>query len=105
MSDKYSDVIIPMTIIHRFECAMENTKNSVVEQFDFDSSTPEKVLKKYLGFNFIIQVHIPYVDKSIIILKNADDILQIIKEKKHAKSEIRVRSGVSIHRQTDRHGI
>ena len=29
-SDKYKDVIIPMVIIRRFECALESTKDAVV---------------------------------------------------------------------------
>ena len=32
-SDKYKDVIIPMVIIRRFECALAPTKQKVVEQF------------------------------------------------------------------------
>ena len=34
MPDKYGDVVIPMTIIRRIECALSATKNAVVvEQF------------------------------------------------------------------------
>ncbi|MCI5752260.1 MAG: type I restriction-modification system subunit M N-terminal domain-containing protein [Oscillospiraceae bacterium] len=33
-SDKYKDVIIPMVIIRRFECALETTKAAVVEKLD-----------------------------------------------------------------------
>ena len=32
-SDKYKDVIIPMVIIRRFECALEGNKQAVVEQY------------------------------------------------------------------------
>ncbi len=52
MPDKYGDVIIPMTIIRRFECALEKTKDLVVNTFDSDPSTPEKSLKKIAGFQF-----------------------------------------------------
>lgn len=31
MPDKYGDVIIPMTIIRRFECALEKTKEKIVK--------------------------------------------------------------------------
>lgn len=34
MPDKYGDVIIPMTIIRRLECALEPTKKAVVAQFE-----------------------------------------------------------------------
>ena len=37
MPDKYGDVIIPMTIIRRFECALADTKDKVV--FDLYSGT------------------------------------------------------------------
>ena len=33
MPDKYGDVIIPMVIIRRFECTLEDTKSAVVEKF------------------------------------------------------------------------
>ena len=33
MPDKYGDVIIPMTIIRRLECALENTKAKVLEKY------------------------------------------------------------------------
>ena len=32
-SDKYKDVIIPMVIIRRFECALANTKQDVVTKY------------------------------------------------------------------------
>ncbi len=32
-SENYKDVIIPMTILRRFECALAPTKAKVVEQF------------------------------------------------------------------------
>ena len=34
-SDKYKDVIIPMVIIRRFECALEATKDAVVANGGF----------------------------------------------------------------------
>ena len=33
MPDKYGDVVIPMTIIRRFECALEERKDEVVKKF------------------------------------------------------------------------
>ena len=33
MPDKYGDVIIPMTIIRRLECALASTKDKVVSEF------------------------------------------------------------------------
>ncbi len=51
-SDKYRDVIIPMAIIRRFECALEKTKAKVVEQFEKDPSYPVKALQKLAGHQF-----------------------------------------------------
>ena len=52
MPDKYGDVIIPMTIIRRFECALENTKQQVVEQFEKNPDYPSKAFEKISGFQF-----------------------------------------------------
>ena len=41
-SDKYKDVIIPMVIIRRFECALEATKQAVVEQYKKNPAYPAK---------------------------------------------------------------
>lgn len=51
-SDKYKDVIIPMTIIRRFECALAPTKKKVVEKFKADPSYPAKAMCKLSGFQF-----------------------------------------------------
>ena len=52
MPDKYGDVIIPMVILRRFECALENTKDDVIKQYeDFPTIAP-KVLCKKSGFQF-----------------------------------------------------
>ena len=52
MPDKYGDVIIPFTILRRFECTLEPTKKQVVEEFEKDTSIPEKSLKKTSGYQF-----------------------------------------------------
>ena len=41
-SDKYKDVIIPMVIIRRFECALGATKQAVVEQYKKNPAYPAK---------------------------------------------------------------
>ncbi len=51
-SDKYKDVIIPMTILRRFECALAPTKKAVVEQFEKNRNYPEKALQHLSGFQF-----------------------------------------------------
>jgi len=51
-SDKYKDVIIPMVIIRRFECALDKTKAAVVEQFKKNPNYPAKAMCRISGFQF-----------------------------------------------------
>ena len=51
-SDKYKAVIIPMVIIRRFECALENTKQAVVEQYKKNPAYPAKAMCRVSGFQF-----------------------------------------------------
>lgn len=51
-SDKYKDVIIPMTIIRRFECALEATKEKVLKAYKANPQTPAKILRRHSGFSF-----------------------------------------------------
>ena len=52
MPDKYGDVVIPMTILRRFECALESTKQAVVDQFKKMPSYPAKAMQKISGYQF-----------------------------------------------------
>lgn len=51
-SDKYKDVIIPMVIIRRFECALENTKQAVVKQYKKNPAYPAKAMCRVSGYQF-----------------------------------------------------
>lgn len=51
-SDKYKDVIIPMVIIRRFECALAATKDTVVEKFKKNPNLPAALLEKASGYPF-----------------------------------------------------
>ena len=51
-SDKYKDVIIPMVIIRRFECALAPTKQKVVETFNINPHYPAKAMYRISGFPF-----------------------------------------------------
>ena len=51
-SDKYKDVIIPMVIIRRFECALSATKDKVVEQYKKNPAYPAKAMCRISGFQF-----------------------------------------------------
>ncbi len=52
LPEEYQDVIIPMTIIRRFECALAPTKDKVVEQFKANPNFPAKAMYKVSGFQF-----------------------------------------------------
>lgn len=51
-SDKYKDVIIPMVIIRRFECALEETKQDVVEQYKKNPAYPAKAMCRISKYQF-----------------------------------------------------
>lgn len=51
-ADKYKDVIIPMTIIRRFECALEQSKQAVVDQFKKNPNFPAKAFYRLTGYEF-----------------------------------------------------
>lgn len=51
-SDKYKDVIIPMTIIRRFECALAHTKQKVLKQYRKNPDFPAKAMYRVSGFQF-----------------------------------------------------
>lgn len=51
-SDKYRDVVIPMIIIRRFECALAETKDGVVAVYTKNPGIPAAVLEQISGFVF-----------------------------------------------------
>lgn len=51
-ADKYKDVIIPMTIIRRLECALEATKDAVCTVYEEDNTTPDAILKQVSSYPF-----------------------------------------------------
>jgi type I restriction enzyme M protein len=51
-SDKYKNVVIPMIVIRRLECALDKTKSEVVTVYEKNRSIPEDVLKQKAGFKF-----------------------------------------------------
>ena len=52
MPDHYGDVIIPMTIIRRFECALEPTKAEIVAQYKKNPTHPAIAAYKTTGYQF-----------------------------------------------------
>lgn len=52
MPNKYGDVIIPMTIIRRFECALEKTKEDVVRKHNEKPDYPAKAFYRMTGYEF-----------------------------------------------------
>ncbi|MBU5668586.1 type I restriction-modification system subunit M [Peptoniphilus sp. MSJ-1] len=52
MPDKYGDVIIPMTIIRRFECVLEDTKEEVVKTYEKNKNYPAFAMYQISGKQF-----------------------------------------------------
>lgn len=52
MPDKYGDVIIPMTVIRRFECVLEPTKEKVVATYEENKAYPARALARIAGKQF-----------------------------------------------------
>ena len=50
--DKYKDVIIPMIILRRLECALAPTKKAVVNAFKKNPAAPAQLLCKKSGYQF-----------------------------------------------------
>lgn len=52
LPDKYGDVIIPMTIIRRFESVLQPTKDKVLAQFESMPTYPARAMYKISGYQF-----------------------------------------------------
>lgn len=52
MPDKYGDVIIPMTIIRRLECALSDTKDKVIAKYNAQHNYPAPAMYKITGYQF-----------------------------------------------------
>lgn len=51
-ADRYKDVIIPMVILRRIECALAKTKDAVVKAYKQNKNTPEQILCRESGYPF-----------------------------------------------------
>ena len=51
-AERYKDIIIPMVIIRRFECALEETKDKVVELYKKDPKKPAIFYERESGYPF-----------------------------------------------------
>lgn len=51
-SNKYKEVIIPMVIIRRFECALAETKQAVIDKYKSNPKLPAPLLEKVSGYPF-----------------------------------------------------
>ncbi|GHV17263.1 hypothetical protein FACS18949_14220 [Clostridia bacterium] len=74
-SDKYKDVIIPMIIIRRFECALAKTNQAVVEAFEAKRDIPPQILEKTAGYRFYNTSHFTLAE----LLNDADNIVSNFK--------------------------
>lgn len=74
-SDKYKDVIIPMIIIRRFECALAKTKGAVVEAFEAKRDIPPQILEAKSGYKFYNTSRFTLAE----LLNDADNIVSNFK--------------------------
>lgn len=56
MPDKYGDVIIPMTIIRRFECALKDTKRQVIDLYKQSPNLPSLKFEQ-VGISLLVLKH------------------------------------------------
>ena len=52
LPEKYSNVIIPMLIIRRFECALAPTKADVLKKIEDNPNYPAKAMYRVSGYQF-----------------------------------------------------
>ena len=57
MPDKYGDVVIPMTILRRFECALEATKQAVLKAYQSNPNTRRRHFAKSQGSRSITRAN------------------------------------------------
>ncbi len=50
--DKYRDVILPMIVLRRLECALAKTKDAVCEAYEANPDTPDAILRRKSGYAF-----------------------------------------------------
>ena len=50
--DKYRDVILPMIVLRRLECALEPTKDDVCSAYEANPDVPDAILRRKSGFAF-----------------------------------------------------
>lgn len=66
LPDKYGDVIIPMTIIRRFESVLEPTKAEVLAKFEEMPAYPARAMYKISGSIPVSLIYLNYVMIRII---------------------------------------
>lgn len=74
--DKYRDVIIPMVIIRRFECALADTKSIVVERFKQNPNLPPKMFCHFATYHFYNTSEFTLAE----LLNDADHLLENFRE-------------------------
>lgn len=66
---EYGDVILPLTVIRRFDCILSDTKDAVLQKYDEVKNLPMKdiLLRKASKKDFTIQVNIHLKDLWMIL--------------------------------------
>lgn len=58
---EYGEVILPLTVIRRFDCILSDTKDAVLEKYEQVKDLPMRDIRSvmYLDTSFTIQANIP----------------------------------------------
>lgn len=75
MPDKYGDVIIPMTILRRLECALVPTKEAVIKAYESNPDLPAQMLENVAGFQFYNTSHYDLAE----LLNDTDNLAENFK--------------------------
>jgi type I restriction enzyme M protein len=76
---EYGDVILPLTVIRRFDCILSDTKDAVLQKYEEVKNLPMKdvLLRKAAGYDFITPANIHLRDLWMIqtILRRISEII------------------------------
>ena len=100
MPDKYGDVIIPMVILRRFECALEPTKKEVLSKYEGNKSYPSQAFYKITGYQFYNTSHYDLKE----LCNDADHLADNIKAyiDGFSKNIQEIMSGLEFNAQVDK---
>ena len=98
MPDKYGDVIIPMTVLRRFECALAKTKDAVVKLYKENPNYPSLKYEKTTGFQFYCKSEYTLKELQKFNIEVIEEEDKVIINNKHIQKPKIILSGKNDHR-------